>query len=519
MPDQNNQTKPMNNEVFITDAEKIDPGIDSWSPLTVLRDVLEQLEQRNISYCHWKSNYHLEYALTGVEDVDVLVASADFPPFVQILLAHGFKQADSVSNRMQPGVFHFLGIDGETGTLINVHAYTRILTGDHLLKSWALPLETLLLSETEQVNGMRVTTRSSELIVFVFRNMIKQTTLLDLYLSARSTHATAEEFQWLMSGLDIDDSLQKLERHFPEITAADFTQAIELLAHGGSLYDRLRLGQRFKRKLKNYRRYDSLAQSVLTVVAAGRMAANRLGRKQKHMHFLTGGKIIALVGPQATGKSTLAAALKSWLGQELAVRTIHAGKPPATWLTFLPNVLIPVLKSMLPGYSSVKIEKESENENFSDYPLIFLVRKIMLAHERYRLLRTVYQQSRNGKLIISDRYPSDVVGAIDGATFRDEAIKSERSFVKRFLMQWERSIYRKICPPDLVLQLTVSVEMAVMRNRTRDNKGGQTTEYVRTRHSMLLTPEFYHSPVIQLSTDRDFEETLLEVKHEVWKHL
>ena len=109
----------MNNEVFITDAEKIDPGIDSWSPLTVLRDVLEQLEQRNISYCHWKSNYHLEYALTGVEDVDVLVASADFPPFVQILLAHGFKQADSVSNRMQPGVFHFLGIDGETGTLIN----------------------------------------------------------------------------------------------------------------------------------------------------------------------------------------------------------------------------------------------------------------------------------------------------------------------------------------------------------------------------------------------------------------
>ena len=509
----------MCNEVFITDPEKIDPDIDSWSPLPVLRDVLEQLEQRNISYCHWKSNYHLEYALTGVEDVDVLVAAADFPPFVQILLEHDFKQADSVSNRMQPGVFHFLGIDGKTGTLINIHAYTRVLTGDHLLKSWALPLESLLLFETEKVNGMRVTARSSELIVFVFRNMIKQTTLLDLYLSRRSTRATAEEFQWLMSDLDVDDSLQKLERHFPEITASDFKQALELLARGGSLFSRLRLGQRFKRKLKNYRRYDPVAQTILTVVAAGRMAVNRLGRKQKHMHFLTGGKIIAMVGPQATGKSTLAAALKGWLGQELAVRTIHAGKPPATWITFLPSVLIPLLKSLLPGYSTVKIEKESEDENFSEFPLVYLVRKIMLAHERYRLLRSVYQQSRNGKLIISDRYPSDVVGAIDGATFRDEAIKRERSSVKRFLMQWERSIYRKICPPDLVLQLTVPVEKAVARNQTRDKKGGQTSEYVRTRHSMQLVPEFLYAPVIQISTDRDFEETLIEVKRKVWKHL
>lgn len=509
----------MDNEIFITDPEQNDPGIDSWSPLPVLRDVIEQLEQRNISYCHWKSNYHLEYALTGVEDVDVLVAAADFPPFVQILLEHDFKQADSVSNRMQPGVFHFLGIDGKTGTLINIHAYTRILTGDHLLKSWALPLESLLLSETEQVNGMRVTVRSSELIVFVFRNMIKQTTLLDLYLSTRSTRATAEEFQWLMAELDIKDSLQKLERHFPEITTSDFTQAIELLARGGSLVNRLRMGQRFKRKLNSYRRHNPAVQSILTVVAAGRMAANRLGRKQKHMHFLTGGKIIALAGPQATGKSTLTAALKGWLGQELAVRTIHAGKPPATWITFLPNVLIPLSKSLLPGYSTVKIEKESEDENFSEFPLVYLVRKIMLAHERYRLLRTAYQQSRNGKLIISDRYPSDVVGAIDGATFRDEAIKRERSSVKRFLMQWERSIYRKICPPDLVLQLTVPVEKAVVRNQTRDKKGGQTTEYVRTRHSMQLVPEFLHAPVIQISTDRDFEETLIEVKRRVWKHL
>jgi len=106
--------------------------------------VLKELEQRNICFFHWKSNYHLECALTGVEDVDVLIAAADFSTFVQVLLEQNFKQANSVTNRMQPGVFHFLGNDSDTGTLINIHAYTRILTGDHFLKSWALPLESML---------------------------------------------------------------------------------------------------------------------------------------------------------------------------------------------------------------------------------------------------------------------------------------------------------------------------------------------------------------------------------------
>lgn len=491
------------------------------SPLAAIETILRQFDQSAISYCHWKSNYHIEYALTGREDVDVLVAEDDFPRFVAILLEQGFKQADSVSNRMQPGVFHFLGNDAATGTLINVHAYTRILTGDHFLKNWALPLEQMLLAETVLECGIRVAARSSELIVFVFRNMIKHTTLMDIYLSggARAQRAVAEEFRWLVSGLDVDTALAKLAQYFPEVPAADFREAMELLASGSSLYRRIALGQRFKRHLRKYRRYSPLRQTVLTLVAVGRMAVNRIAHKEKHMNLLTGGKIIALVGPQATGKSTLAGALKSWLGQELAVRRIHAGKPPATWLTFLPNRVIPMVRVMMPNYTSVKVEKEAESADFSNFPLIFLVRKVMIAHERYRLLRSIYQQSRTGKLIISDRYPSDVVGAIDGATFRDEAISNESSALKRFLMRLERHYYRKICPPDLVLQLTVSVEKAVERNLTRNKKGNQTTEYVRIRHTMQTKPEFHHCPVVKLSTDRDFDDFLIDVKQEVWRRL
>jgi len=490
-----------------------------WVPLPVLQTVLTGLEQNNISFCHWKSNYHLEYALTGKEDVDVLIALEDFPRFVQVLLEQDFKQADSITSRMQPGVYHFLGNDGETGTLVNIHAYTRIMTGDHFMKSWTLPLEQLLLADTSPVNGMRVPSKSSELIVFVFRNMIKHTTLIDIFFAMRSTQATAEEYQWLMSGADVDDSLARLGKYFPGIPATDFRNALDLLAGNSTLSSKIRLGRRFKRNLNKYRRYGPVKQTLLTAIAIGRMAVNRLGRKEKHMAMHTGGKIIALVGPQATGKSTLTMAIKKWLGQELSVRTIHAGKPPSTWLTFLPNRIVPLGRALLPGYRTVTIEKEAEDEDYTDFPLVFIIRKVMLAYDRRKLLRCVYRESRNGKMIISDRYPSDVIGAIDGATFRDEAISRESSALKRTLMRWERKLYQEVCPPDMVLQLTVSAEMAVLRNKTRDKQEGQTTEYVLARHTMRYTPEFHHCPVIELSTDRDFDEMLIEVKQEIWKRL
>ena len=143
----------------------------------------------------------------------------------------------------------------------------------------------------------------------------------------------------------------------------------------------------------------------------------------------------------------------------------------------------------------------------------------MLAHERLGLLRGAYQQSRNGRIIISDRYPSDLVGAIDGATFKDEAIDREPSALKRFLMNWERSMYNRVCSPDMVLHLSIPVDMAVYRNMTRNKEGDQTQEDVRIRHSTQLIPVFNHCPVVQFSTDRDFDEMLVEVKQEVWKRL
>jgi thymidylate kinase len=490
-------------------------------PLRKIAAVLDGLEDQGVRYCHWKSNYHIDYAVTAREDVDILIEEEGFPHFVKLMADNGLRQADSVTNREQPGVFHFLGNDEETGALINFHTYTRILTGDHFMKSWALPFERLLLGDSARIGVIHLPPKSTEIIIYTIRNMIKHTTLFDLYLYKKATKLTLEEYQWLTDDLNIDDVLAKLKVHFPEISGDDFQTAMRLVGSNGPLMQRILLGFKFRNALSKYRRYGQIDQSTRSVMSAVQMAISKFGRKEKHMHLLTGGKIIALVGPQATGKSTIANAIRKWLGAELAISYIHAGKPPTTWVTWLPSLLIPFARNILPGQRSVNVEIKAEEESDdANYPLIFVFRKVMLAHDRRALLRKAFQASRNGKMILSDRYPSDLVGAIDGATFQDERIATEKSGLKKWLMQLERNIYNDICPPDVVLQLTVSVEKAIERNQLRTKTGfQQSTDYVKARHSQKRLPEFHRCPVIVLSTDNELDETLLEVKRQVWKHL
>jgi thymidylate kinase len=478
------------------------------------------MEDQEVQYCHWKSNYHIDYAVTAREDIDILLREHDFPAFTKIMLDEGFRHSDSVTNREQPGVFHFLGNDDETGALINFHVYTQILTGDHFMKSWALPFEELLLSETARHGHIHLPPKSSEIIIYVVRNMIKHTTLFDLMLVRKEGKASREEYKWLTDDLDLEIALGKLKRYFPEIPAEHFREALDLIGNKGPLRRRIILGFQFRNALSKYRRYSQINQSFRSVISAFKMAVSKFGRKEKHMNLLTGGKIIALVGPQATGKSTIANAIRGWLGQELAVSYIHSGKPPMTWLTFLPSMLIPFARSILPGQRSVNVEIKAEDEENPEYPLIFVFRKVMQAYDRRALLRKAFKASRNGKIILSDRYPSDRVGAIDGATFEDERIEQEKSQLKKGLMKLERRLYDDICPPDFVLQLTISVEKAIERNQRRTKSGfQQSTDYVKARHSQKCMPEFNRCPVVTIDTDGSLEDTILQVKRQVWSHL
>src|SRR5688572_23383952 len=86
----------------------------------VFRRIARLLGDAGICYCHWKSNYHIQHAVAGDEDFDLLVARSDFRVFARLMYEQGFRPASTPASRSQPGVFHFLGVDTD-GRLLNVH--------------------------------------------------------------------------------------------------------------------------------------------------------------------------------------------------------------------------------------------------------------------------------------------------------------------------------------------------------------------------------------------------------------
>jgi thymidylate kinase len=220
--------------------------------------------------------------------------------------------------------------------------------------------------------------------------------------------------------------------------------------------------------------------------------------------------VIAFVGSEATGKSTLIDGIGSWLAPCHRVRRIHAGKPPATALTFVPHVLLPALRALFPDQRSTRVESRSEGSARARVPLLFALRSVMLAHERRALLTAASRWSAEGTIVLCDRYPSRTSGAPDSPQLGH---LPAASWLRRRLAAMEARLYDDVPPPDLVLQLTAPLEVTLARNAARAKT--EPEDYVRRRHCRSADLEFDGAAVHHTSTDRPLEDVVLDVKEAV----
>ena len=203
-------------------------------------------------------------------------------------------------------------------------------------------------------------------------------------------------------------------------------------------------------------------------------------RRRRDLVIQTGGMIVALVGPKATGKSTLTSELARVFGHHLDVVRLHVGKPPPTALTWIAHMLVPVARWVCPGEASGAYEC-SERRSEKRYSLLFVLRAALLAHDRRILLRRAQRNSVSGALVICDRYPAKTVGAIDSSYFDDTAIERCHSHLKRWLMLQERSIYQSLPRPNLVIRLIAPIETAILRDSERAKESWPNADAVRRR--------------------------------------
>jgi thymidylate kinase len=487
--------------------------------LGVIKSIIEELLKNSVKHCHWKSNFHLDRALSGKDDWDVLVDSRHYQQFQEIILEFGAKPARSRFASELEGIDHYYAIDPDSGITVHIHSYSKIYTGDSLIKSYALPIEALLLPNIRKAQ-MQVPSKEAELLSYLLRYSMKLNSPLDLYFLRRDKSNVKSELEWLLDGFDKREFSRLKDEYFPSINNKYLEKIMErTLAGEGisrSIYDAIRINHH----LRHYRRISWIATQYRTMVYVIRVLYHKFRRRGKFMTLGNDGKVITFIGPQAVGKTTLSQMLTNWLRQDFAVYSFHVGKPPATALTFVPRLFLPFMRKMFPKARSTSVEMNIENpkSDFS-FPYMHVVRKIILAHERVVLLRKIYRMAEKGGIVVCDRYPTQVVGAVDGATFDDETISQQKSKYKRYLMKLERNIYLRVKPPNIVIKLHTDLHTAIERNLSRKKEGSQDSEYVEFRHKMKRQPAFNDIDPIVINTNRPIEETFREVQSEVWSML
>jgi len=221
---------------------------------------------------------------------------------------------------------------------------------------------------------------------------------------------------------------------------------------------------------------------------------------------------IAFVGSEASGKSTILNEVEAWLGRDHRVRRIHAGKPPSTWLTFVPHVLLPAFRTLFPEQRLLRVEAKMEEDppTRSSYPLLFAFRSVMLAYERRALILGALERSPDGTIVLSDRYPSGTGGAPDGPQLGHLPLPPRRPSARRVLAALEGRLYRDIPAPDVVFHLSAPLDVTLARNAHRQKR--EPEGYVRLRHAISAELRFDGSVVHRIDTDRAFSSVVIEIK-------
>lgn len=509
----------MNPHLLNQTSEPTDPATPEFflpgsAPIPAL---VAALATREVRYCHWKSNIRLDESLRGDEDLDLLVRRSDAAGFFAALSDAGFKLAQARGGGGHPGVLHAFALDPSTSRLVHVHAYFQIITGDSLVKSYHLPFEAMMLDAPGQRLGLPVPAAEAELVLFALRVALKHGGPLEYWMVHRHYAAVPQELAWLRERADEDTARRLWRDTIPGATEDEFKALLRDIADPAQVAARIGWSWRLAWRLRPWRRLGHAAAFASQLRRLGLLVTARL-RRRRPVQLTSGGLFIALVGPKASGKSTLGAALENRLGKYLALRRIHVGKPPATLASAPFRIALPLLRRLFPGERSGQYETPERRAGLR-YSLAYVFRMLLLGYDRRSLVLRAHRAATGGEIVIADRFPPTGIGAIDGSQFGAEAIAACDSGLKRLMMRLESRMYADLPQPDLVIRLTAPIQTTLMRDATRDKSDGPDPDSVQRRRRIEAAAEFSGVPVHTISTDEPLDQSVRRIVEAVWHRL
>jgi thymidylate kinase len=479
--------------------------------------LITALNYHVIDYCHWKNNHDLEKGLSGKDDLDLLVSRQHYSRFLQLILSLGFKEAYNRNNNI-PFIFHFYGLDSETGTLIHLHVHLNIITGESHTKNYHLPMEKLIMDNSIfHSSGCKIPCPEVELIIFILRYYIKISCLPGALLIWKRRRAFGNEFAHIYRNINHDKVNSLLKTYVKFIPVDFFTEMCRGYVGNRNVLFKVCIGLKLRQAISPFCRFSVISSFIARYSQIVYRFINKFITGEKKI-LASGGAIIAITGLDATGKSTVSDKIHHWLGKEFTTRYLHVGRPKARLETlwFRPVLIMKkLLKLELQTVKTTTYEHSIEPASHDTHKqnIIYALRYLILGYERYQLLKYANRLLAKGYIIVCDRYPSINVGKMDSP--RISEVNESYSLIG-LMGRIERKLYNAIPVPDAIFNLRIPIDIALQRNRARVKSDKETDVQLqkRYRENSGLHYEARHFEIVD--TTQDLQTVLKELTGKIW---
>lgn len=473
--------------------------------------------------CYWKLSRHLRRAiLDPSKDLDLLVGTSRWADAIAVLEAHGYRRMSAPPGAL-PGAEHWVGFDERRGVLDHVHLHRELHAGRPPVYEWRLAWEDHLLAHL---------VRHPELDAMVLEPAL-ELVLLGVRAVIEPKHrdgdivreATRRELERL--GRNVDPA--QVRAHASELLGPEVATRLadrprldvpsEVAAFRGAVERAL------VRRVPRAAATALWASHVAASLARG--AARRVWKVEpprRGLRRAPHGFIVAVLGADGAGKTTLTQDLTTWLGEVLDVERLYLGRgdrisqaqqlvAEAKWLvleTFAGRRRPAVAKSVDDRGTGERARSTSLKER-----ALRVVRDtsyVALARRKRRDLARARRLRRDGVLVITDRYPHPTIRELDGPGI---VVESHDPLWRRALAALERRELGAFvsAAPDLVLRLRI--DPAVAHSRKPDHR----LDDIMVKVDALERATFGSAKVVDIDASAPLDEVRASARRAIWEVL
>ena len=499
----------------------VDKG-DFKMALKICKDLLLCLQEKKLRVAHWKGNLRLNESLEGKKDLDLLVHRGDSDEFNRVVKNLGAVKVESQPWAKFPDIEDWLVFDADTGIIVHLHVHYEMLTGLQSTKHLLIPLSDLVFSDCSRhgSNGWPVPSPAVELTILLVRLSAKRPLYGHFTKSKRVLAKYWDEFLWLRQQtgpVDFEATLIKAGISLNEkichlIFSPTVTQS-----------DVMEVSIAVNKQFRPFYRMDwpeaCLHEVTVSFERFIRRNCNKYWGPTRFRKRLNSGFIMALVGCDGAGKSTLSQDLNGWLQHKCDSHLLYMGSGDGNT-----GVINTIRKYLSSGFHVVKkllfcSHASTTRQDFrftnTDAPSqgkigfarrLYSLFDLSLAYHKCKVLTKARAMADSGSIFIADRYPQiQFLGINDGPL-----LQGGESF--SWVAKLEKGFFSKSIRtgPDIVLKLIISPKVALARKPDHNL-------FTLERKAKIITELCFDAcTVIDLNAELPYEEVLLNAKRAVW---